>query len=142
MITTRRLRFAVALASLPFAALASCGDDDRPSGLDGGRVDAGPGTDGGEVDATVPTDGETPPPPDAGEDVDAGDEVDAGSDGGAEVDAGTNCGDGVIDLGEMCDPGVDLCCNETCDGPGVAGLVCRVSAGVCDLDELCDGVAT
>ncbi len=55
------------------------------------------------------------------------------------------CGDGVTNAsgGETCDDGNAVggdCCGETCmiEAPGT---VCRAAADVCDVDEICDGVA-
>jgi hypothetical protein len=50
------------------------------------------------------------------------------------------CGDGVIEADEVCDPGIDLCCNATCDGALGAATVCRADNGMgCDVAETCDG---
>jgi hypothetical protein len=51
------------------------------------------------------------------------------------------CGDGTIDAGEDCDPGIDVggdCCTAGCRFvPG--GTQCRAAQGVCDLAEACSG---
>lgn len=54
------------------------------------------------------------------------------------------CGDGIVQevASEICDPGSDACCNDTCDGPLAAGTECRAEAGECDAAERCDGTAT
>lgn len=68
------------------------------------------------------------------------------------------CGNGKIDPGESCDPGMepDSCCSSTCQlkpgcqcantepccqngVPRAAGTTCRASAGECDLADTCDG---
>ncbi len=54
------------------------------------------------------------------------------------------CGDGSIDSGEACDDGtsngLDSCCGTDCQVRG-AGESCRAAAGICDLEETCDGVS-
>lgn len=49
------------------------------------------------------------------------------------------CNNGVVDGDELCDPGSDACCNETCDGRLAAGTECRAAAGPCDVAEICNG---
>lgn len=49
------------------------------------------------------------------------------------------CNDGVLNSGELCDPGADACCNATCDGRLAAGTECRPAAGPCDVAEICNG---
>jgi hypothetical protein len=57
------------------------------------------------------------------------------------------CGDGVLDagLGESCDLGAlngspGVCCDATCQFLP-ADIVCRPSAGICDVQETCTGAA-
>lgn len=57
---------------------------------------------------------------------------------------GPICGNGVLDVGEICDDGnlVDGdCCSSDCLQLSTAGTVCRASAGICDSEEVCDGVS-
>jgi hypothetical protein len=49
------------------------------------------------------------------------------------------CNNGVVDGDELCDPGADACCNDTCDGRLAAGTECRPAAGPCDVAEICNG---
>jgi hypothetical protein len=49
------------------------------------------------------------------------------------------CNNGVVDGDELCDPGSDACCNETCDDRLAAGTECRPAAGPCDAAEICNG---
>ena len=63
------------------------------------------------------------------------------------------CGDGVLQDGEECDPGVPgvgVCCDADCHPiPGCdsscalrpAGSMCRPATGPCDVEEVCDGVS-
>lgn len=51
------------------------------------------------------------------------------------------CNDGVVNQGEVCDPGAGTCCNATCDGFLPAGTECRAVAGECDRAETCDGTS-
>ena len=63
------------------------------------------------------------------------------------------CGDGVLDAGETCDPGIPIagaCCDADCHlipgcdascALGDAGTICRPASGPCDVPELCDGVS-
>lgn len=56
---------------------------------------------------------------------------------------GQSCGDGVVDVGEECDPGPqvdDTCCTAACTFRA-AGTVCRESSAgaVCDIPEECTG---
>jgi hypothetical protein len=63
------------------------------------------------------------------------------------------CGDGVLQDGEECDPGVPgsgVCCDADCHViPGCdsscalrpAGSVCRPATGPCDVAEVCDGAS-
>ncbi len=71
--------------------------------------------------------------------------ADSVPDGGTDFDAGADaagtCGNDLVDLGEICDPSIDLCCNSTCDGVLNADSACRTPAGACDLPEFCDGLA-
>ncbi len=57
----------------------------------------------------------------------------------------TNCGNGVVDSGEQCDLGgangdPTSCCTTLCEFRAV-GLVCRPSAGDCDVAETCTGAS-
>ena len=57
--------------------------------------------------------------------------------------AGAACGDGTLDPGEACDLGgangsPTTCCTTLCEFRAV-GLVCRPSAGPCDVAETCTG---
>lgn len=52
------------------------------------------------------------------------------------------CGNGIIDDSEICDPGINLCCNPSCDGATAENIVCRPAQGSCDLAEFCDGQTT
>jgi hypothetical protein len=73
---------------------------------------------------------------------------------------GRLCGNGKIDPGETCDPGVasDGCCSSTCQlkpgclcantepccqngQPKSAGTVCRSAANDCDIADTCDGMS-
>jgi cysteine-rich repeat protein len=56
------------------------------------------------------------------------------------VGAGLECGNGTREPGEVCDYGLDCCCSVSCNAQGT-GTVCRGSAGVCDVDDTCDGVS-
>ncbi len=92
-----------------------------------GNVDAGPADaagpdaalpDAGLPDAALPPDAaiplpDAPPPP--------------------------VCGDGVVETPEVCEPGLDACCNATCDGALGPSTVCRPATGACDVAETCDG---
>jgi len=52
------------------------------------------------------------------------------------------CGDGFLDAGEECDEGAGpSCCSSTCTVVP-AGAVCRAVADACDVEELCDGIAS
>ena len=53
------------------------------------------------------------------------------------------CGNGVLDPGEACDPGManSRCCSAACTIKP-ANIVCRPAVGACDLPETCDGVST
>lgn len=65
-----------------------------------------------------------------------------GGGGGGDPDARPGpgeCNNGVVDGDELCDPGADACCNETCDGRLAAGTECRAAAGPCDVAEICNG---
>jgi hypothetical protein len=67
---------------------------------------------------------------------------DASEPDGGEPDAGEPqgpCGDGEISGDEVCDPGVQPCCNARCDGPASASRVCGEELGRCDIEERCDG---
>jgi len=53
------------------------------------------------------------------------------------------CGDGVIDLGELCDAGPDptgTCCTALCTF-ALPSTVCRPADGDCDVAEVCDGLS-
>ena len=53
----------------------------------------------------------------------------------------SDCGDGVMDVGEQCDDGNTLngdCCSSTCQYD-TSTVVCRASGGACDLAESCTG---
>lgn len=53
------------------------------------------------------------------------------------------CGDGGLDFGEACDDGNTVdgdCCSSSCTIE-VAGTECRAAAGLCDVAEVCDGIA-
>lgn len=53
---------------------------------------------------------------------------------------GSICGNGVLDVGEQCDPvlpGSD-CCTLQCTFK-TAGTICRAGAGICDIGESCTG---
>lgn len=50
------------------------------------------------------------------------------------------CGDGVLDIGELCDPVLHSCCAPNCLLVMPMGTVCRGSFGPCDLVEVCNGV--
>lgn len=57
--------------------------------------------------------------------------------------AHASCGDGVVDSGEDCDLGplngdAASCCTSAC-ALRLGGEICRPAAGVCDLDDACDG---
>ncbi|HZR80257.1 MAG TPA: hypothetical protein VFD92_04090 [Candidatus Binatia bacterium] len=51
-----------------------------------------------------------------------------------------DCGDGMIDPGEACDPSApdSACCTETCE-IAPAGTGCRAAADACDVADSCDG---
>lgn len=51
----------------------------------------------------------------------------------------SRCGDGKLDQGEACEPALQGCCNDTCDGHREAGWVCRPRSSECDVAELCEG---
>jgi cysteine-rich repeat protein len=54
------------------------------------------------------------------------------------------CGNDVVEAGEDCDDGntdPGDCCSATCQHESAA-TVCRASAGVCDIEETCDGAGT
>jgi hypothetical protein len=57
------------------------------------------------------------------------------------VDGGSACGNGRLEPGEACDPGLHACCMADCSGPVAAGLPCRTAEGACDVEERCDGTA-
>lgn len=50
------------------------------------------------------------------------------------------CGDGVLDVGELCDPVLHTCCAPNCLTVLLMGTTCRGSFGPCDLVEVCNGV--
>jgi len=68
-------------------------------------------------------------------------------DGSAEIDKShvdlafytSSCGDGSLDGTEQCDTGIagSICCNSNCTFN--SGSVCRPSAGICDVQETCNG---
>ncbi len=52
------------------------------------------------------------------------------------------CGNGVVELGEFCDPGPtpgDTCCTASCTLKFL-GTICREATGECDLPEVCTGL--
>lgn len=49
------------------------------------------------------------------------------------------CGNGILDLGELCDPGIHLCCAPNCLNVLLVNTVCRSASGSCDVFEVCDG---
>jgi alpha-tubulin suppressor-like RCC1 family protein len=56
----------------------------------------------------------------------------------------TTCGNGVVEpgLGEQCEPVLGgVCCSSNCQFESTS-VVCRPAAGICDMAESCDGVAT
>jgi hypothetical protein len=50
------------------------------------------------------------------------------------------CGNGIVEGGEQCDPGVDPCCSSSCTIEG-SSTVCRSYNNVCVNDDHCDGNA-
>jgi cysteine-rich repeat protein len=52
------------------------------------------------------------------------------------------CGNGIVEAGEVCDDGNNTdgdCCSADCKTIAPAGTTCRVTAGSCDVAEVCDG---
>ena len=133
---------------------AGCGDDStpKPSGdkpnipVPVGGSSAADGTthllrDGGPDGSAAGATEDAGPGRDAGGQGPSHDQVDAGSDAGMGGPNPADCGDGTVQTGEVCDPGVDDCCDATCDGPRSAGDPCRAAAGDCDVEEACDGTS-
>lgn len=53
------------------------------------------------------------------------------------------CGDGIVELGELCDAGADpsgTCCTQLCTF-ALPGTLCRDVSGECDLPEVCTGAS-
>lgn len=50
------------------------------------------------------------------------------------------CGDGAVTGNELCDTAIHACCADDCLSAAPTTKVCRISMGVCDLQENCDGV--
>lgn len=48
------------------------------------------------------------------------------------------CGDGIVDSGEQCEPSQGSCCTAQCQFV-TGGNTCRAGAGVCDVAEVCSG---
>ena len=119
---------------------SACGSD--PAG----------GSDGGTADAAAPRSDAGSSRDDAGRiETDAGSRTDAGSDGAmpdaalmgdatvadatladaaTTLDAGSSCGNGVLDDGEECDPGIDAThCDDRCSGEAL----CRVDTDCASL---------
>jgi len=113
----------------------------------GGSGGSGGGTKPGTPDASAVVDilsgrdGATPNPSQAdagGTDSAVAVEGDSGT--SLPGDAGSDlCGNGRLDGAEICDPGLDACCKDSCDGPIAKGHVCRPAEGECDLPEACNG---
>jgi hypothetical protein len=59
---------------------------------------------------------------------------------GVRISTSPDCGNGVLDAGEACDPGTagSTCCDSDCT-PKPAGTVCRQQTDDCDVPETCDG---
>ena len=55
-----------------------------------------------------------------------------------------DCGNGVLDAGEECDPGIEAsgCCDMDDCTIAESGRICRPARGPCDLAERCDGIYT
>jgi hypothetical protein len=55
-----------------------------------------------------------------------------------------DCGNGVLDDGEACDPGIlgSTCCDMDDCTIAESGRICHPARGPCDLDERCDGIST
>lgn len=128
------------------ALAAGAGCDDPVADDAGVLADAGALADA-EVfaDASEPVDAAPDASaPDATADAGASDaSPDAGPEDAGAPDSGTaECGDGLVEDEEVCDPGVDGCCNMDCTGPRAADVQCRAAAGPCDVAEVCDGLST
>jgi hypothetical protein len=61
---------------------------------------------------------------------------------GIRIATSPNCGNGVLDPGEECDPGIagSECCYVDCHLKP-ASAICRVAFSSCDTPERCDGVS-
>jgi len=51
------------------------------------------------------------------------------------------CGDGVLDMGELCDTALSACCAPGCMSILPGGTVCRPAIGGCDVEEVCTGMS-
>jgi cysteine-rich repeat protein len=64
--------------------------------------------------------------------------------GVAYVFVTAQCGNGVLDSGEVCDDGNTVdgdCCSSDCQNLASTGTVCRPAAGDCDVAENCTGTS-
>src|SRR5262245_54089986 len=60
---------------------------------------------------------------------------------GTRLATSPDCGNGVLDAGEACDPGIagSTCCYTSCTLKP-SGAICRQSVDACDAAETCDGI--
>jgi hypothetical protein len=116
--------------SSPDAGLAGAGGGDA-AGTGGRSGDAGAAGAGGEASSGTGGSGG-----DAGR---GGTGAEAGSGGDAGGAGAASCGDGVLDPGELCDPGLSPCCDASCAAAAGPTRVCRQASAACDAVEHCDG---
>lgn len=51
------------------------------------------------------------------------------------------CGDGILNIGELCDTALSACCAPGCLSILAGGTLCRAAVGGCDVPEYCTGTS-